>query len=118
MTGRTRVLIVEDSVDQAELLRLHLQGAGCDVALVGSAEDAIVAYTDCRFDLAVVDLRLPGMDGWELVRCMQRDRPALPIAVASVLERKDYPDVAWALPKPFTKAQVLHVLDGVTGGAA
>jgi CheY-like chemotaxis protein len=112
------VLVVEDSADQAQLLRHHLQGAGCHVALVDTAEDAIIAYQSRRFDLAVVDLRLPGMDGWELVGHMQRDRPELVIAVTSVLDRKEYPDVPWALPKPFTKAQVHHVLAGVTGTAA
>ena len=112
------VLVVEDSVDQADLLRLHLQSAGCQVSLVDSAEAAIVAYTDRRFDLAVVDLHLPGMNGWELVRHMKQDQPQLVIAVTSVLDRKDYPDVPWALPKPFTKAQVRHVVDVITDGAA
>jgi CheY-like chemotaxis protein len=112
------VLVVEDSADQAELLRVHLQKAGCDVSLVESAEDAIVAYTHRQFDLAVVDLHLPGMDGWELVSHMKRDRPGLAIAVTSVLDSKEYPDVRWALPKPFTKAQVRHVVDVVSDGAA
>ena len=117
-SGGMSVLVVEDSPDQADLLRLHLQGAGCQVALVGTAEDAIAAYADRTFDLAVVDLHLPGMDGWELVGHMKRDRPDLAIAVTSVLDRSDYPDVPWALPKPFTKAQVRAVLDVVSGRAA
>ena len=112
------VLVVEDSIDQAELLRLHLLRAGCDVCLVGTAEDAIVAYSDREFDLAVVDLHLPGMNGWDLVGHMKRDRPELAIAVTSVLDTADYPDVAWALPKPFTKAQLRHVLGSVWGGGA
>lgn len=112
------VLVVEDSADQAELLRVHLRKAGCDVSLVESAEDAIVAYTRSPFDLAVVDLHLPGMNGWELVSHMKRDRPGLTIAVSSVLDRKEYPDVPLALPKPFTKAQIRHVVDVASDGAA
>ena len=111
------VLVVEDSADQAELMRVHLQKAGCDVSLVESAEAAIVAYTHRPFDLAVVDLHLPGMNGWDLVSRIKRDRPGLAIAVTSVLDRKEYPDVRWALPKPFTKAQVRHVVDVVSDGA-
>jgi CheY-like chemotaxis protein len=105
-----RVLVVEDSDDQRDLLRAYLEKAGCAVVTVKNAEEAIPAYTESVPDLAVVDLVLPGMDGWALVEKLRTDLPACVIAVTSVLDSRKYPDADAILPKPFTRAQILEVL--------
>lgn len=105
-----RILVVEDSEDQAGLLRLYLEKAGCSVTVVASAEEAITAYQLERHDLAVIDLQLPGMDGWELAAKLKAERPACAIAITSVLDASDFPLADATLPKPFTGAQVREVL--------
>ena len=107
---RVRILVVEDSEDQAGLLRRYFEKAGCDVTLVSSAEDAIRAYQLERHDLAVIDLQLPGMDGWQLATKLKSERPACAIAITSVLDASDFPIADATLPKPFTGAQVRQVL--------
>lgn len=107
---RVKVLIVEDNDDQRHLLRRHFEIAGCDVITVGSAESAIVVYTAAEPDLAVIDLMLPGMDGWALSERIQADRPGCPVAISSVLDEEDYPPTRAALPKPVTRASVRQVL--------
>jgi CheY-like chemotaxis protein len=109
---RVRVLIVEDSQDQRELLRRHFEMAGCDVVAAESAESAIYAYEsgNLHLDLAVVDLLLPGMDGWELSGRLQLDRPDCPVVISSVLDQADYPATGAAMPKPISRANVLAVL--------
>jgi CheY-like chemotaxis protein len=107
---RVRILVVEDSEDQAGLLRRYFEKAGCDVTVVESAEDAISAYELERHDLAVIDLQLPGMDGWQLASKLKSERPACAIAITSVLDESDFPIADATLPKPFTGAQVRQVL--------
>lgn len=107
---QVHILVVEDSEDQAGLLRRYFEKAGCDVTVVESAEDAISAYALQHHDLAVIDLQLPGMDGWQLATKLKSERPACAIAITSVLDASDFPIADAALPKPFTAAQVRQVL--------
>jgi CheY-like chemotaxis protein len=111
VTGNpVRVLVVEDSDDQRDLLRAYFEKAGCSVVTVKNAEEAIPAYAKSEPELAVVDLVLPGMDGWALIDKLRDDVPDCAIAVTSVLDTRKYPDADAVLPKPFTRAQILEVL--------
>jgi CheY-like chemotaxis protein len=105
-----RVLIVEDSEDQRALLRRYFERAGCEVSVAETAEDAILSYSRSTPDLAVIDLVLPGMDGWALTDRLRADRPDCVIAITSVLDPDRYPASEAALPKPFTGAQIRRVL--------
>jgi CheY-like chemotaxis protein len=107
---RVKVLIVEDNPDQRDLLRRHFEIAGCDVTVAESAESAIVAYQGAELDLAVIDLLLPGMDGWALSKRISADHPDCPVAISSVLDPDDYPVSKAVLPKPVTRASVREVL--------
>jgi CheY-like chemotaxis protein len=105
-----RVLVVEDSDDQRDLLRAYFEKAGCSVVTVKNAEEAIPAYAESTPELAVVDLVLPGMDGWALIERLRTDVPECAVAVTSVLDARKYPEAQAILPKPFTRAQVLRAL--------
>jgi CheY-like chemotaxis protein len=109
--GPVRVLVVEDSEDQRDLLRTYFEKAGCAVTTAQSAEEAIPEYGTSYPELAVIDLILPGMDGWALIAKMRFDIPNCAIAVTSVLDSRSYPDAEASLPKPFTRAQVLGALE-------
>jgi CheY-like chemotaxis protein len=108
---RARILVVEDSDDQRDLLRTYLEKAGCAVVAVPSAEDAITEYLLETPDLVVADLLLPGMNGWEFARRLRIDRPDCALVITSVLDASDFPAAEGILPKPFTRAQILQVLD-------
>jgi CheY-like chemotaxis protein len=109
-SASVRVLIVDDSEDQLRLLSTYFERAGCAVESVGNAEDAISAFEISVPDLAVIDLLLPGMDGWELAARMQKSRPECKIVITSVLDEQDYPIDHATLPKPVTGADVRRVL--------
>ncbi|MDQ1569694.1 MAG: hypothetical protein QOF79_368 [Actinomycetota bacterium] len=111
IVDRVRVLVVEDSDDQRELLRAYFERAGCVVATASSAEDAISAYETEAPELAVIDLVLPGMDGWALIRKLRKDQPDCSIVVTSVLDSREFPEADAILPKPFTGAQIVKVLE-------
>jgi CheY-like chemotaxis protein len=104
--GEIRILVVEDSEDQAGLLRRYLERAGCLVTVVGTAEHAIVAYREQEPHVAVIDLQLPGIDGWELSRLLRAELPGVAIVITSVLDESDFPVSHANLPKPFTGDQV------------
>jgi PAS domain S-box-containing protein len=74
-TGRPRrVLVVEDNVDAADSLGLLLRLHGHEVFVARSGEMALEAATGFRPDLALLDIVLPGMDGYQVARRL-RERP-------------------------------------------
>jgi CheY-like chemotaxis protein len=111
MNERVHVLIVDDSEDQRMLLRRYFERAGCEVAEAGSALDALERVKVQAPDLAVIDLVLPGMDGWELAAELRATQPSTPIAITSVLNEEHYPAEHVALPKPVSSAHVRSALE-------
>jgi DNA-binding response OmpR family regulator len=74
-----RLLLVEDDVMVASGIKLGLTGAGYAVDWVGSAERALEATRAEAFDLAVIDIGLPGMDGLELTQVLRKEGHAMPV---------------------------------------
>ena len=107
---KVTVLIVDDSDDQRALLRRYFEREGCAVTTAHNAEAAMIAYRAATPDLAVIDLVLPGMTGWELTDCLRAEHPDCVVAITSVLDISEYPDCQVNLPKPFTGAQVRKLL--------
>lgn len=77
-----RILVVEDDALLASGIKAALVQAGFTADTVSSAEHALAAFeTGESFDLAIVDIGLPGIDGLELVRRLRAQRSALPALV-------------------------------------
>ena len=68
-----KVLIVEDDSRSMKLTRDALQASGYETEEATSAEDALAKISTSRPDLAVIDIRLPGMDGVGLALILQSD---------------------------------------------
>jgi CheY-like chemotaxis protein len=97
-----RVLVVDDSEDQLLLLRRYFERAHCSVEVASTALDAISSYETFSPDLTVIDLVLPGMDGWALAAQLSAENPDCAIAITSVLSTEHYPPDFVAMPKPVT----------------
>lgn len=106
-----RVLVVDDSEDQLQLFRTYFERLGCEVAVAATANDAMLAWDIARPDLTVIDLVLPGMDGWELAAHLRALHPGCAIAITSVLGEEHYPEGHVVLPKPVTNLQVREALE-------
>ncbi len=76
-----RLLLVEDDVMVASGIKLGLTNAGYTVDWVGSAERAEQALEGESFDLAIVDIGLPGVDGLELTRRLRTRGLAMPVLI-------------------------------------
>ena len=76
--GVRRILIVEDNPDSREMLRMLLELAGHEVHEAQDGPDGLAALERVRPDVALIDLGLPGFDGYELARRARQadDRPA------------------------------------------
>ena len=66
--ARKNILVVDDEKAQREILELILTDEGYDVTTAASGEAAIKFAKDRRFDLALTDLKMTGMDGIELLQ--------------------------------------------------
>lgn len=82
---RGRVLIVEDERELAELVQLYLEKDGINVTIAGTAEEGLDLLNSDPADLVVLDINLPGMDGFEFLREF-RMRSATPIIIVSARE--------------------------------
>ncbi|ATD70370.1 MULTISPECIES: response regulator transcription factor [Gordonia] len=109
----TNVLLAEDDAAIAEPLAraLSREGYGCDVVSTGA--DALEKALDSRYELLILDLGLPVLDGLEVCRRVRAQRPAL--AVLMLTARTDEVDFVVGLDagaddyvgKPFRLAELL-----------
>jgi DNA-binding response OmpR family regulator len=109
-----KVLIVDDEKDVADALRLGLERNGFQVVAYYDAAEALAAFKPGLFDLSIIDIRMPGMNGFELFRKIQKLDPGAKICFLTAFEmyksefQKLFPDlpVAGFLRKPISIAEL------------
>ena len=116
-----RVLIVDDNEDAAELLSELLRDIGHEVVVAHDGPAALEALRTFRAEVGLLDLGLPGMDGFELARRIRREtddngRPRL-IAVTGYGQANDRAETKAAgfdhhLTKPVAIEELARVIDG------
>jgi CheY-like chemotaxis protein len=77
--GGVRVLLAEDNPVGALLARTLLRREGCVVETAGSGHEAVEAMARARYDLVLMDVRMPGMDGLAATRAVRRRGDTTPI---------------------------------------
>jgi len=83
----SRVLVVEDDIPLAQLLQRQLEGKAYAVSVLHDGESARQAIADGRFDLVILDLTLPKLDGVSLLRQVRPSQPRLPVLVLTARNR-------------------------------
>jgi DNA-binding response OmpR family regulator len=108
-----QILIVEDEAPVAERIAAALIEAGHDLKIVYNGEAALDEVRKTPFDLIVLDIRLPGIDGFEVLRCLRAQHLVNRVLVLTArntvkdrvtglqLGADDY------LPKPFAMRELL-----------
>jgi DNA-binding response OmpR family regulator len=79
------VLVVDDDRALRKLIRAYLQEEGIAVLECGSGEEAVALARDHRPSLVLLDVRLPGIDGFEVLRRFEADGLALPVIMLTSL---------------------------------
>jgi len=86
MSVSRRVLVVDDQEDIREMARLVLTGAGYEVATARSGREGLRMAREETFDLMLLDINMPELDGWATLRLLRADEEhdELPVAMFSV----------------------------------
>lgn len=106
------ILVMEDEEIVAKGLEMVLTEEGYDVDLAYTGEGALETFSHKDFDLLVADLRLPDIDGLEVIRIVKEQRPETEVVVitgySSVTSAVNAMKIGVAdyLPKPFTENEI------------
>ncbi len=79
---KARILIIEDVKEMSELIRLYLEKEGAETLLCETAEQGLKAFRGEQFDLVVLDINLPGIDGFEFLHRLRRESD-IPVIIVS-----------------------------------
>jgi DNA-binding response OmpR family regulator len=117
---RTRVLVIEDDEAIQGLVRDLLALEGYDVAGAANGKDGLRLLRDWDPHLIVLDLMMPGMDGWTFLRQQRRSEGhrTVPVIVASAAggAAGELPAAAF-LPKPFDVGELVSQVRHIVGPA-
>jgi two-component system, OmpR family, phosphate regulon response regulator PhoB len=92
--GGLVVLVADDDEDILLLLTVHLERAGYEVVQARDGLDALRAATELRPALAVLDVMMPGLDGFEVTRELRRDATTRSMPIILLTARAQATDVA------------------------
>jgi DNA-binding NtrC family response regulator len=114
MSEKTKVLIVDDEEIVCLSYLRSLVGAHCSVQVAWNGEEALYALEQQRFDLVLLDLRMPGMDGMAVLKTIKQTWPETQVVIIT-----GYPNIETAkeavrlgaysyLAKPVGPAEVIN----------
>lgn len=114
---KENILIVDDDINILELLQRHLQSWNYHTYRAISVKEAVAILRDTQIDLLITDLKMPEVDGFELIKFVGEHYPQLPKLVVT-----GYPSVQDSLAaiksgvvayltKPFTRVELKNAID-------
>lgn len=118
-----RILIIDDDALVRQSLSTILGTLGHEIVTAGTAMDGIDRAEDTPVDVALVDMKMPGLDGLEAVKAIVRMESAIPVigmSGGSLNADIDYAVLALKLgakaflKKPFTRAELVNALTAAT----
>jgi DNA-binding NtrC family response regulator len=118
MTGKIRVLIVDDEVKFLEAMGRRLKMRNLEVVTASKGSDALEIARTQNFDVALLDLKMPGLNGNEVLEILKREHKFLEVVILtghgsmdSAVECTKLGAFAY-LPKPYELEKLLEVLRG------
>lgn len=79
--GMRRILTVDDSSSVRKLIKIHLKGLGCLVDEAGNGAEGIKQLSQMQYDLVIIDLMMPVMDGIVMLRMKDAMKNVTPVIV-------------------------------------
>ncbi len=86
MIASKSVLYVDDESDARSAFARALRRTPYSLRTAGNADEALLAAWEIRFDLAVLDIAMPGTDGWHLLASLRQIDPGLPVIMLTGLQ--------------------------------
>ena len=119
---RPLVLYIEDQSEMIDLIRLTLRGQGCEVIGAADGQEGLTLMRQRRPDVVLLDLMLPGSDGWAVREAMLADETLKPVPVILVTARaptgaptdnRPLPPADANVIKPFSLAEIRLAVQAV-----
>lgn len=116
---KRRIFVVDDDRDNAESIADLLELRGFEVALAHSGEEAILRFKDAEFDLVLLDVKLPGINGVDTFFELRKLQPDAAVMMMTGYSLEELVANAIAhgalgvLRKPFAVSELLKLLGGI-----
>lgn len=111
-----KILLVDDELSITKLLGFSLSESGFEVKTAASGEAALALFAKETFDLAMIDINMPKMNGFEVIFHLRKKKPDIKVFIvsgvidASLAQRIDKLGVEEIIAKPFDIKQLLDKL--------
>jgi len=115
---KTTILVVDDDESVRELLCSVFEAAGYSVETAADGQQGLRTYYTCHPDLVILDIRMPGLDGWQLLERI-REMSQTPVIMLTALGEEDEKVRGLGkgaddyLAKPFGRAELLARAEAV-----
>ncbi|MGH7994505.1 MAG: response regulator [Limisphaerales bacterium] len=117
--ARRKIMLVDDDSAIRQMLARLLTGEGYDVLLAVSGSEAVQVVRAADIDLVLLDLNMPGMDGWETFEKLAAENPLLPIVVITARPHQSFTALAAGigalLEKPLDLPKLFHTIRDLLG---
>lgn len=123
-----RILVIDDEVSVREAIRVILESRGHDVVATECGLRGMAAIEADAFDVVIVDIFMPGMDGFEAIRVLRQSAPKVSIIAMSGYS---FREASWPVPdflkmacalgatcclrKPFKASEVIEAVEASRG---
>ena len=104
-----KILVVDDDSNIRRLYKEELEEEGYEVFLASDGEEALRVFREIKPDIVTLDIRMPGVDGIEILRKMKEINSKLPVIMCSAYDYKDDFNV-WASEAYVVKSSDLNEL--------
>ena len=81
MENKIQLLIVDDEIDFLDTITKRMQLRGFEVTKASSGQAAIDAVNKMKFDIALLDLKMPGLDGFEVLRILKQEHKYIEVII-------------------------------------
>jgi DNA-binding response OmpR family regulator len=90
--SQTPILVVDDDPDSLDVVRTYLEAKGYRVATATNGQEALARLEEIHPALMLLDVMMPGMDGWEVARVVKNHPEHAAIRVVMLTARSDFSD--------------------------
>ena len=112
------ILVVDDNEDNAHIIRDYLEALGYPISVAYNGDDAMEMFASTRPSIVLLDVMMPGRDGWQVCREMKESDSGREMRVIMVTALQDWMDKRQALEtgaddfveKPFELAKLAKVV--------
>lgn len=118
-----KILVVDDEEDITELVKKLLKSEGFDVVTANSGKEALALLESTTPDLIFLDLFMPGMSGWDVLREIRKreELKEVPVIMLTVqplyesIDREEVEEIVDYITKPFDKEDIVEAIRQIPG---